>query len=215
MSRTTSNNWPILFPVLLLIALLAPAGCSMGGGPDTMIKQWTLEYPAPLLDKIQTLPVRIKLARFTAAQAYNTAEMVYRKADFERGVYPYNRWRVNPADMIGDLLLRDLRARSRFEGVFSYRQRAKARFRLEGGVERFLEVDAGGNLKAELRLNLTLVDANQKNFLKRLLFQRDYSAATVMKKRNAAGLAQAMSKAMAEIAGRVVPDVYKAVQGVL
>lgn len=196
----------LLTALLILTAWLAP-GC--GGGPNMTVYQWTLEYPPPRTAEAAPLPAVLKLARFTANQAYMDADMIYSQDALQRKSYVYNRWRVSPADLVGDILLRDFRRARIFRAVFSHRQRGKARFRLEGAVQRFLEDDQGPRRLAVLRVNLTLLDYKYKDILKRVVFQKDYQAQAAMPTKNAAGLAQAMSRAMREISGKILADVRR------
>ncbi len=200
-------------PWLLLLLLLA--GCSWGSPPPLTIKQWMLEYPPPAASAKPPLPARLKLARFSAARSCLGTEMVYRQEDFQRGVYPYQRWRVFPSDMVGDLLLRDLRRSGRFEEVISHRRRDSARFRLEGGVERFLEVDGPAGPRAELALSITLLDTSQKDSTRRVLFQRDYQAQVAMKEKKAPALAAGLSRALARLSRRIRAEVARALEQAL
>ncbi len=202
-----------LLPWLGLLLLVG--GCSWGSAPPLTIKQWMLEYPPPARTSSPPLEARLKLARFSSARACLGTEMVYRQEDFERGVYPYNRWRVFPSDMVGDLLLRDLRRSGLFKEVLSHRQRESVRFRLEGSVERFLEVDGPQGPRAELALSITLLDTGQKDSTKRVLFQRDYQAKAAMKEKKALEQAAALSRALARLSRRIRADVRRAVEQAL
>jgi 2,4-dienoyl-CoA reductase-like NADH-dependent reductase (Old Yellow Enzyme family) len=54
---------------------------------------------------------------------------------YENGVidhFNYNQWAVNPADMVGDNLLRDLRQSGRFRAVFSRYTPGEGRFVVRG-----------------------------------------------------------------------------------
>jgi len=205
-------NKPMLKPWLPWLGLLLLlTGCSWGSAPPLTIKQWMLEYPPPPRAAESPLEARLKLARFSTVRAYLGTEMVYRQESFERRVYPYQRWRVFPSDMVGDLLLRDLRRCGRLKEVFSYRQRGSARFRLEGGVERFLEVDGPKGPRAELGLSITLLDTRQKDSTKKVLFQKDYAASQAMKEKKAPALAAALSRALARVSGQVRADVIEAI----
>jgi ABC-type uncharacterized transport system auxiliary subunit len=177
-----------------------------------MVRQWSLEYEPPATrEGFEPLADQtISLKRFTASMDYITEDMVYRPDDYERGVYPYNRWRVRPAEMVGDMLLRDIKAAGLFKAVFGPERADDARFVLEGGVLRFLEVDAKDNWRAELELSLTLLDKREKHLPQRILFQRQYQAKTLIQEKGAAGLARAMSLAMNEISGKVVNDLKAA-----
>ena len=199
----------------LIAALLLAAGCGLPKSrPPIQVKQWTLEYPAPKPGSAK-LPAGLKVMRFQAVQAFLGAEMVYRPTSNERGTYNYNRWFASPSDLVGDFLLRDLRSQGAFTVVYSNRQPQRPRFILEGGVEEFLEVDDGQEWHAALKVNLTLLDIKQHNAVKRLLFQRDYTLTAPMQRKNPAGLAKAMSRAMAEFSQKARADILGAIEKAL
>jgi ABC-type uncharacterized transport system auxiliary subunit len=201
--------------VLLVLAFISAAGCNLPGSkPHIMIKQWTLEYKAPQ-PAASKLPASLKTMRFQAAQAVMGTEMIYRPMPNERGVYNYNRWLVSPSDLVGDFLLRDLRAEGALAAVYSNRQPQRPRFRLEGGVEEFLEIDSNENWHGALKVNLTLLDTKQDNITQRLLFQRNYSFTSKMASKDPDGLAKAMSHAMAKFSAQARSDILTAIEKAL
>jgi ABC-type uncharacterized transport system auxiliary subunit len=196
---------------LAALALAAGlAGCGLKNQPPELVREWVLEYPPPE-PAAARLPAALLVERLGTAMEYNSSEMVYRPAPRERASYNYHRWRVTPGDMVGDLLLRDLRAQGRLAGVFSYRQNRQARFRLEGGVERMLEVDEKAGWRAELWVNLALVDTRQAAVDRRVVFSRDYRLSQPMSSRDAAGLAAALSLAMQRLSAEARADIYAGV----
>ncbi len=190
--------------------LLLLAACAGGPGPTS--QQWALEYPPPRPEKnLALLPVALSVARLAAAPPYTSTAMVYRPQGFQRATYTYHRWLIPPADMVGDLLARDLRVAGGLRAVFSGREGAAARFRLIGGVERFLEVDGPAGARAELVLNLSLLDRRAKHLPRRLMFQRQYRAMVPMSARRARALARALSRALARLSRQVRHDVRQAI----
>lgn len=201
--------------LLAALALLLTSACSLPGPkPPVIVKQWTLEYDAPPAAG-QRLAAGLKVKRFEAAMSLMGTDMVYRPEANQRGVYAYHRWRVSPADLVGDYLLRDLRAQAALDGVYSERQMQRPRFLLEGGVEEFLEVDAAGQWRASLKVSLTLLDTKKERLPQSLLFQRQYSFSQPMPTKDPAGLAQAMSAAMAQFSQKARSDIIQAVSQAL
>jgi ABC-type uncharacterized transport system auxiliary subunit len=213
-----ANRQPLVFwaaAVLLVLAFIPALGCNLPGSkPHVMVKQWTLEYkpPQPATSK---LPASLKTMRFQAAQGVMGTEMIYRPMPNERGVYNYNRWLVSPSDLVGDFLLRDMRAEGALAAVYSNRQPQRPRFRLEGGVEEFLEVDGADTWHGTLKVNLTLLDTKREEITQRLLFQRNYTVISKMASKDPAGLAKAMSQAMAKFSAQARSDIYKAIEKAL
>jgi cholesterol transport system auxiliary component len=198
----------------LLSLMLALAGClGAGSKPSVTVEQYTLEYPPPALPGLSPLEQGISVERFSVAQDLNSQAMVYRPLDYQRQVYSHHRWRVNPADLCTDYLLRDLRASGLFKAVFSYQIPGPARFRLEGAVQEFLEKDEAAGPQAVLSLNLTLLDLSFPDLPRRLVFQRTYEQSAPMPRPGAGELAQAMSQAMAQLSRQALADIHQATQG--
>jgi len=194
--------------VLLLAMSWLPA--CLGGSPPPLVLKWTLEYPPPHLEGARTLPVVMRVERFSATAALGGQEMIYRPASNQRQSYPYQQWWAAPSDLVGDLLLRDLQASGLFEGVLAYDQQGRPRYRLEGGVREFLEVDDPQGWRARLWVNLALVDSADPHLPGRILLQKDYRLEEPIADKGAAGLAAAMSRATRRFSRRALADIYQA-----
>jgi cholesterol transport system auxiliary component len=165
-----------LVPSILIMAYAAVilAGCAGGRKPGRLIEQYTLEYSSPSFSEKSPLTETVKVERFTVAEAYNTFDMVYRPDDFKLDTYRYHRWRVSPGDMVTDYLSRDLRESGLFRAVFSWRDVDVTRFVMEGGVTEFVELTASGSHSAVVSLTVTLLDMEQADITKRVVFQKSY-----------------------------------------
>lgn len=193
----------------LLIFLLLWCGC---GKPPMLIKKYLFDYPAPAV-KVTPLEENLKVEKFAVAQAFNSTAMVYRTAPYNSETYNYSRWQVNPGYLVTDYLIRDLRNSRLFKAVLPGDSPTKARFALEGGVEEIQELDQGDVWQASLALNITLLDTNENEITKRVLFQKNYQATEPLTEKTPAGLAQAMSRAMEQLSARIITDVYQAAKG--
>jgi ABC-type uncharacterized transport system auxiliary subunit len=200
-----------LFFVLYLAILIS--GCSLGGKPAYLIKQYIFEYPPPVVEGVVQTNELIKVERFSTAQDFNTLSMVYREGPFQRGIDPYHRWRVNPGDMVTDYLMRDLRKAGLFRGVFSYNGNEDVRYGLEGRVDEFLELEEKDGRKAVFGLNVTLLDLAKKETVERVVFQRDYRYIEPLATKTPEGLAQGMSQAMEKFSRQLMKDLSRAMQG--
>ncbi len=197
--------------VCLLIGSLVWCGC---GQPPMLAQKYLLDYPAPVAPKAAPLTDSLKVEQFAVAQAFNTTAMVYRTSPYKAENYHYSRWRVNPGYLVADYLTRDLRDSRLFKAVLPADSPSKARFSLEGGVEEIQELDLGSVWQASLALNLTLVDTSETEITRRVLFQKNYQATETMTEKTPAGLAQAISRALAQLSPRVITDVYQAARKV-
>ena len=190
---------------LSLIFLLS--GC---GKPPLPVEKYILEYSSPEIGARPQLDQGLTVEQFAVAQAFNTSDMVYQPSPYQSEVYRYHRWRVNPGYLVTDYLVRDLRNSRLFRGVFLAPNSGNSRYRLEGAVEDFEEVDDPDGWKASLAINVTLIDTQQELLPQRVVFQRSYKAVEPMPTKSPQGLAQGMSQAMKSISAQVIEDIYQA-----
>jgi cholesterol transport system auxiliary component len=191
----------------LLVACLA--GC---GKPPMLVNQYILEYPAPVVGGKAKTPEALKVELFSVDQAFNTTSMVYQPQAFQSQVYNYSRWRANPGNLVTDFLIRDLRESGLFKAVFGPQGSGKHRFKLEGGVAEFQELDAADGWQASLALTVTLLDTQQEELPQRVVFQKNYRFLAPMPEKTPQGLAQGMSQAMAQASAKIIQDTYEAVR---
>jgi hypothetical protein len=112
--------------------------------------------------------------------------------------------------MVTDFLLRDLRNSRLFQGVFGYQQSGIGRFKVEGAVQQFAEVDDPDGWKAVLTVSVTLLDLDEAEVTKRVILQKTYHQAEYMTEQKASGLAQGMSRAMEVVSANIIKALYKA-----
>ncbi|NWG03072.1 MAG: membrane integrity-associated transporter subunit PqiC [Syntrophaceae bacterium] len=199
----------IFFVVFLLPIALS---CSLGGKPTYSVKHYVLEYPSPRMEGIQKINELIKVERFSVSPVFNSTAMVYRENPFGRDAYHYERWRVNPGEMVTDLVVRDLRNSGLFRAIFSYQDMEEARFLLEGQVEEFLELEEKDHWKAMLGIHITFLDQTKKDSVEKVVFQRSYRFAELFSEKTPEGLAGGMSKAMERFTRQLIRDLEKAMK---
>lgn len=194
--------------VLLVVASLAAAGCMKK--PDVTVHEFMLEYPAPGKHQGPILDAGLNLISFTAIAAYSDTAIVYRSKDYQRGEFNYARWRVPPAQMVYDYLLRDFRSADAFEVVMPEDQGPVTRFRLMGSVESFLANEVGGD-EAYLEILVTLIDTAYARLPERVIYQKRYKATSDLSGPKAQNIAEGMSKAMSELSEQIINDAYDGV----
>jgi ABC-type uncharacterized transport system auxiliary subunit len=197
--------WLLALLGAFLVACLS--GC---GKPPMLVNQYILEYPAPAVGGKAKLPAALKVELFSVAQTFNTNAMVYQPRPFQSQSYNYSRWRANPGHLVTDYLIRDLRESGLFKAVFGPDSSGEHRFKLEGGVAEFQEVDASDGWKASLALTVTLLDTNQQELPQRVVFQKNYRILEPLPEKTPQGLAQGMSRAMEQLSARIIHDIYEA-----
>ena len=203
--RSRIRPWLLALLAALLVAFLS--GC---GKPPMLVNQYILEYPAPVTGGKAKIPAEVKVELFSVAQTFNTHAMVYQPQPYQSQSYNYSRWRANPGYLVTDYLIRDLRESGLFKAVFGPDSSGKHRFKLEGGVAEFQELDAADGWKASLALTVTLLDTTQEELPQRVVFQKNYRVLEPLPEKTPQGLAQGMSRAMEQVSARIINDTYEA-----
>jgi uncharacterized lipoprotein YmbA len=188
--------------------LLGGAACLPSARPAITTNYYIFDYPAPVLTE-PSLDADLRVEHFTSAQEFNSQDMVFSPRPGVRQSYNYSRWRVYPAEMCFDYLLRDLRAGALARVVSGS---ALSRFRLEGAVEEILRLDYEQTFKVRLSLACSLFDSEARGGLPaKLLFQRTYQAEKEVADDSPLAMALGLSQAMQELSRQLQEDIYQAV----
>ena len=144
-----------LFCALLLCISLG-AGC----GAARPSKFYQLTVPSDPMPANTSNPyhITLMLAPITSSHLYREDHIVYTDNAQYMGVYQYQRWAEPPTEMIRDVLLRELRASDRFQGVYTWGSNVRGDYILRGHLYDFREISAT-NLVGRVTLELELHDA--------------------------------------------------------
>ncbi len=145
----------LIAAVVLLVGLLS--GC----GATRPAKYYQLTIPpdaaAAAVEKPDTVPVSLLLGAVMTSHLYREDRIVYGNGPEQLGTYEYQRWAEPPAEMIQEVLLRELRASGRYRAVHYRRSNMQGDFAIRGRLYDFKEVD-GGTTSARLTLELEMRD---------------------------------------------------------
>jgi ABC-type uncharacterized transport system auxiliary subunit len=183
-------------------------GCFGSSPPKERIRFYTLEYPPPVFSDLSKQPFIFQIKRFSINPIYNTTRIVFQSESSTRDDYVYHRWRANPADMVTQFFKRDLMKTGVLTAVLDEDSHFSCTHRLEGSVDEFLELDSEEAWYAVLTLSVTVMKAEGVDIVKGILMQNTYSAKKKLKKKNPRALAEAMSRAMAEVSEKIIRDLY-------
>jgi ABC-type uncharacterized transport system auxiliary subunit len=203
------------FYFMIIVLSFLIAGCAGSGKPQYNVENYLLSYTAPSWDKLDALAVSVKLDRFSIAAAYNSTNMIFRSDTYSLDSFNYSRWAINPADMIADSLLLDMRASGLFRAIFSRYEGDEERFLVSGGIEEFyLRMDKS-NKTAVISIAISLKDARERETGKRIMFQKKYVREEPLQESSPRGYCQAASQAMRVISQQIISDIYAAVKTVV
>ncbi len=147
-------------PTALFVAVLLGSAVGGGCGAARPSKYYQLTVPSDLTPATGSNPyhVTLMLAPITSSHLYREDHIVYTDNAQYMGVYQYQRWAEPPTEMIRDVLLRELRASDRFQGVYTWGSNVRGDYILRGHLYDFREISAS-NLVGRVTLELELHDA--------------------------------------------------------
>lgn len=142
----------------ILLAAVA-AGLLSGCGAARPSKYYQLTVPggtaaAPAADPA---PLTLLVGNLQASHLYREDRIVYSSGGEQMGTYETQRWAEPPTEMVEEVLLRELRAASRYRAVYTHRSNTNGDFLLRGRLYDFKEV-SGSSVLARVTFELELRD---------------------------------------------------------
>ena len=198
--------------LIILFALLVSGCLNLKQQPNKKINYYTSEYDPPETANLKPLPFVIFVERFNVAPLYDTNRIIYSQKKFKRDAYIYHKWMASPGDLVTYYLARDIKLSSLFRTAFNSNTRYSSTHIIDGTVDEFFEQDDNDIWKAVLSINSTLISNSESDISKSVLMQKRYSTIEPCSRKNPQSLAEAMSKAMANISDRIIRDVYKCLE---
>ena len=143
----------------LITAFALMVGLLSGCGATRPSKYYQLTVPAdpPAVEKADTIPVTLLLGALMTSHLYREDRIVYGNDGEQMGTYEYQRWAEPPAEMIQEVLLRELRASGRYRAVQYRRSNMQGDFAIRGHLYDFKEV-TGEQMAARVTLELEMRD---------------------------------------------------------
>jgi ABC-type uncharacterized transport system auxiliary subunit len=140
-------------PLVIVIAG-ALAGC--GATRPTQYYQLTVPADVHHADT-NTSGISLALGPLVSSHLYREDRIVFSSGPQQMGTYEFQRWTEPPAEMIEEVLLRELRASNRYREVFAQRSATHADYVLRGRLYDFKEV-SGSPLQARVTVEFELRD---------------------------------------------------------
>jgi ABC-type uncharacterized transport system auxiliary subunit len=137
----------------LVIGFLS--GC--GAARPSKYYQLTVPADAGQVEKADAVPVTLLLGAMQTSHLYREDRIVYGNNAEQLGTYEYERWAEPPADMIGEVFLRELRASGRYRAVHYRRSNMQGDFALRGRLYDFKEL-TGGQLTTRVTFEMEMRD---------------------------------------------------------
>ena len=142
-----------LVVIPLLVALLA--GC--GAARPVRYYQLTVPTDAGDIEKAGAVPVRLLLGGLVTSHLYREDRIVFGNGPEQLGTYEFQRWAEPPAEMIQEILLRELRATGHYRAVHVRRSNVTGDFAIRGRLYDFKELE-GGSLSTRVTMEFEMRD---------------------------------------------------------
>jgi cholesterol transport system auxiliary component len=205
------KNQKILLLTLSFIFVGFFCSCSMKKDLPHPIAYYTLDYEQPDIEPLPKLPITLSIEKFKTAAPYDSNRIVYSKNQYSQNNYFYHQWIASPAEMISNLLARDLTASNRFQAVVHSNDPLTSHL-LRGTIDEFYEQDTDDQWNAVLSITIILINKNERDKIGQFVFQKNYKKVHPMDQKNPKGLTRALSLAMSEISRLIIADIYNVLQ---
>lgn len=203
-----SNIKKTILLLTLLTMVCIAFGCVSRRAAEIPTRFYTFEYEPPVVQKKPLLDFSVKIDRFCSSPFYESNRIVFKERPGNIDSYFYHRWWTRPANLVTYFLLRDMRNTELFRAVLPFDTNMPYTHIIEGYLEKIYEKDYPDKWYAVLNVNMTLVAADKKNPMEKLLFQKRYSQTEPCLSKTPSALAAAMSKAMSRLSESIIVDVY-------
>ena len=164
----------VVFAGALMLVAIGASSC----GAARPIRYYQLEVPEHVGPTTgEPLPITLVVRQMTTSHLYREDRIVFGEQGEGMGTYEYQRWAEPPTEMIGAILMRDLRNTNRFREVYSQKSAVHGDYVLHGQLYDFKEV-AVPNFVARVSFELELRDAKNGTTVWNTSYRQDEPVAS-------------------------------------
>jgi ABC-type uncharacterized transport system auxiliary subunit len=131
------------------------SGC--GAARPSKYYQLTVRADTGSVEQPGAVPITLLMGAVMTTHLYREDRIVFGNGPEQLGTYEYQRWAEPPAEMIQEVLLRELRASGRYRAVYNRRSNVRGDFAMRGRLYDFKEV-TGGQMATKVTLELEMRD---------------------------------------------------------
>ncbi len=154
--RSVGDRSTIVWAAIGLLAI--SAGLLTGCAAAPRSKYYQLTVPSGVATaQSSDAQVKLLIGNLSASHLYREDSIVYSRGAEEMGTYQHQRWAEPPTQMIGEVLLRELRASGHYLAVQPQRSNTSGDFLIRGHLYDFKEVD-GSSILARVTFDLEMRD---------------------------------------------------------
>ncbi len=176
------------------------------------IRYHAFDYPSPQRDFVATIPDTLMVYRFLLADSVDVRELVISESKGEGKREQRNRWEQNPADMVTDLIIRDMKSSGLFDKTVDQTSSAQYRYALEGTLLKLQGRKDGGKAWAELEAEVSLLDFESGWGAKTSIMKKHYTIEVPSLNDSPESVVAAINQAVRTLSNRIRADVRSALE---
>jgi ABC-type uncharacterized transport system auxiliary subunit len=199
-----------LATVFTLGLIVILAGCALRS--REMITYHAFDYPSPVKETQPPIPGTLMIYRFLPASSVDIDTLVVSQSPGTEKSALLHRWEDNPADMITELVLRDLDSSGLFEKTVDQLSSARYRYALEGIIRNLQGTVTDGKGKALIAIEATLIDFEARMGMKKTLLKKLYKIEIPSQDATPDSIIKALNLAVKEFSERLRYDIRAAVE---
>jgi ABC-type uncharacterized transport system auxiliary subunit len=199
-----------LAAVFTLGLIVALAGCALWS--KELITYHAFDYPSPVKETQPPIPGTLMVYRFLPAASVDIDSLVIAASSGSEKAALLHRWEDNPADMITELVLRDLDSSGLFEKTVDQLSSARYRYALEGIIRNLQGTITDGKGKAIIAVEATLIDFEARGSLEKNLLKKLYTIEVPSPDATPDSIIKALNLAVKEFSDRLRNDIRAALE---
>ncbi len=188
---------------LIALTLITLTGCFFGKAPET--KYYLLDYiPTPPKERLDKgfYPFVLRVKDPVISEAYRRAQIVYRQSAHQMQFYSYHLWAVDPERMVGDLLVKHLRAGRLFQNVTRSVEEFEPDFVLSTELQAIEEYDFQDQWYAHLALEFRLEEGKTGQ----VIWKKPFDLRRKVSQQEPVYLVRELSALLESVNGRLVNE---------
>jgi ABC-type uncharacterized transport system auxiliary subunit len=185
------------------------SGCALKTG--NAILYHTLNYSPPNKEFQTPIPHTLMIYHFLLAPDVESDSILMSEPKATDKSVRFHRWQENPADIVTDLLLRDLEASGLFRKTVDQLSNVRYRYALEGTLRDMHGIIKDGQASAVVELEVVFTDFNAIRPAQKDLLKKTYRVEIPSKDASAESFLAAFNAGVKEISAILRADIRAAV----
>lgn len=205
----SSSRYGTYCTILALGLFFIASGCGLETR-DTIIYH-TLNYPSPDKEFKTPIPHTLMVYRFLLAPDVESDSILTSQPKGSEKPVRIHRWQENPADIITDIVLRDIEASGLFRKVVDQLSNVRYRYALEGTLRDIHGVIKDGQASALVELEVVFTDFDALRPAQKDMLKKTYKVEIPSKDASAESFLAAFDAGVKEISAVLRADIRTAV----